>query len=75
MHLTYRTENANHLPVSTNNLGEAGAPAIEIEITPAMIEAGALALSKHDAEFESSEEAVARIFRAMLAAPRTRLPA
>jgi hypothetical protein len=47
---------------------KAGAPADEIEITPEMIEAGTLALSKHDEEFESSDEAVVRIFRAMLEA-------
>jgi hypothetical protein len=33
-----------------------------IEITPEMIEAGALALSSYDEAFETAEEAVVRIF-------------
>lgn len=40
----------------------------EIEITPAMVSAGTLALSQHDSEFESSDAAVIRIFRMMLEA-------
>ena len=38
----------------------------EIEITPEMIEAGALALSEHHIEYESREEAVIRVYREML---------
>ena len=37
----------------------------EIEITPEMIEAGALALSEYDKELESLSEGAARIFRTM----------
>jgi hypothetical protein len=47
---------------------ETAAPAPEIEITPEMIEAGASALFDHDSRFEGEEEAVARIFRAMIMA-------
>src|SRR5450631_2156450 len=42
-----------------------GAPEEETELTPDMIEAGALALSAYDDAFESAEEAAVRIFRAM----------
>jgi len=44
---------------------EAGAPETEIEITPEMIAAGALALSSYGDAFESAEEAAVRIFREM----------
>lgn len=37
----------------------------EIEITPEMIEAGAAALAETNLDFETAEEAVARIYRAM----------
>jgi hypothetical protein len=45
----------------------AGAPSsgTEIEITPAMLRAGVSALCAYDSEFESREEGVERIFRAM----------
>jgi hypothetical protein len=39
----------------------------EVEITPEMIEAGALALSEHDLELESSAEGAIRVFQAMIA--------
>jgi hypothetical protein len=42
-----------------------GAPADEIEITPGMLRAGVSALCSYDSEFESREEGVERIFRAM----------
>lgn len=42
---------------------EAGAP--EIEVTPAMIEAGVLAWSEGDAEFEPVSEIVLRVYRSM----------
>lgn len=51
------------MPVSGKNAPEAGAP--EIEITPAMIEAGVLAWSEGDSEFEPVTEIVARIYRVM----------
>ncbi len=37
----------------------------EIEVTPAMIEAGVIALRYYDWRFESEEEVVERVFRAM----------
>lgn len=43
---------------------DAGAP--EIKITPAMIEAGCEALTDFNYDFESREDAVVRIFEAML---------
>ena len=42
-----------------------------MEITPAMIEAGALALMDYAPEFENLETGADRIFRAMLAARAT----
>jgi hypothetical protein len=48
-----------------------GAPVHEIEITSEMSEAGMLAYVSHDEDFESREEIVAHIFRAMLAAATT----
>jgi hypothetical protein len=44
------------------------APGDEIEITPAMIRAGVIALSEFDDRFEGEEEAVVDIFRAMVTA-------
>jgi hypothetical protein len=37
----------------------------EIEITPAMIEAGISELSRYNPDYESKDEAVARIYEAM----------
>ena len=37
----------------------------EVEVTPEMIDAGALALSEYDRELESLEEGATRIFLAM----------
>lgn len=39
----------------------------DIEITPEMIEAGAVELSRFNSDFECLEEAAARIYRAMVA--------
>ena len=44
-----------------------------IVITPDMIEAGALAISEHDLELETSEEGAQRVFRAMIQAAPDRL--
>ena len=44
-----------------SNEGERGYMMDDIEITPEMIEAGALALSEHHIEYESREEAVIRV--------------
>lgn len=40
----------------------------EVEITPEMIEAGMLEISSYNTDFETMEEAVARIFIAMIEA-------
>ena len=40
----------------------------EAEITPEMLRAGRLALAEHDPRFDSDDEAVTRIFVAMLKA-------
>jgi hypothetical protein len=70
MHLTYRDSDPHTSPVLPASAGEAGAP--EIEITPAMIEAGVLAWSQGDEEFDSPDVIVSRIFVAIL---RARTPA
>jgi hypothetical protein len=46
----------------------AGAPADKTEITPEMKQAGAFAWAQGDSEFDSPEEIVSRIFRAMMEA-------
>ncbi len=45
-----------------------GAGALEIEITPEMIEAGIAALASYDPRTMLEEEAVERIYRAMISA-------
>jgi hypothetical protein len=42
----------------------------DFEITPEMIEAGAVELSRFNSDFECLEEAAARIYRAMVVAAR-----
>ena len=46
----------------------AGAPADEIEITPAMIEAGVRAFCAYDPDIERPRDVVPDIFRAMMSA-------
>ena len=46
----------------------AGAPEDRIEITTAMIEAGALALSEYTSAYETLEDGAERIYRRMNAA-------
>jgi hypothetical protein len=53
----------NDSPVATKVA--AGAPETEIKITPEMTEAGVMELCSYDSAFESREEAVAKIFKAM----------
>lgn len=43
----------------------------EVEITPAMLDAGAAALVAYDRRFDLMEEGAARVFRAMWAARST----
>ena len=55
--------------VSSKDLGEAGAPVDEIEITPKMIEAGENAISRFFGwELDSSEKIVCAVFSAMMEA-------
>jgi hypothetical protein len=55
---------------AVDSKGSAGAPEDEIEITPEMIEAGAIALSGYDAYLSNAECGAKEIFSAMiLAAP------
>jgi hypothetical protein len=42
----------------------------EIEVTPAMIDAGERELCRYDDAFEGTDEAVVKIYRAMIAAKR-----
>jgi hypothetical protein len=48
--------------------GEVCAPVDEIEITPAMVEAGVSAFVRYDSRFVGPEEAVAEIHEAMVRA-------
>lgn len=57
MPLTYRT----------GELSGTGQAATEIEITPEMIAAGALALARYDSDYTSLEEGAVEIISAMLA--------
>lgn len=50
----------------------ANATVPEIEITPEMIEAGTLELAGFNQDFESDEDAVCRIYRAMVAVSPSR---
>lgn len=53
-------------------MGSRDRPVNETEITPAMIEAGALALCDYDPDSETVSAAAARIFLAMTAVTRPR---
>jgi hypothetical protein len=50
----------------SDSIGD-GAPADETEATPAMIEAGVLALSASNEDFDSKEDIVIRVYDAMIA--------
>jgi hypothetical protein len=52
---------------SADDIG-AGAPADEIEITPAMIEAGVKEFCSYDPDLEQARDIVPEIFKAMLRA-------
>jgi hypothetical protein len=45
---------------------EAMSPETEIEVTPEMVEAGVAEISNYNLDFETREEAVMRIFTAMI---------
>jgi hypothetical protein len=55
-------------PEAADSKESAGAP--EIEVTPAMIEAGGAALRSYDDRFGLEEDVVLRIFRSMIRASR-----
>lgn len=59
---------SDSLVLPKDDLGEAGAPAREIEITSEMIEAGLSALSHYRYDNSNEEEIVATIFSAMIEA-------
>jgi hypothetical protein len=64
-----RTGQAGEISGVSQNAGpdsSAGAPdEVEVEVTPAMIEAGVVELRKFNDDFEMEENAVKRIFDAM----------
>jgi len=64
MHLS---EQMSHGPESRPDSIEAGAPEAEIEVTPAMIEAGVATRANFDRRFDSDESLVEGIYRAMRA--------
>lgn len=63
MHLTYPDNESKSSPVEPE--GSAGAPACEIEVTPAMIEAGVWEFYLFDPRLEEAEEMVVRLYRKM----------
>lgn len=56
------------LDVETAGDRPATKPTEEIEVTPEMIEAGALALMSFDSRYESCEQGAMAVFEAMIAA-------
>ncbi len=68
MHLTYPTECGPNVAPLSAGADEAGAPGTEVEITPAMIEAGLGPLLRYHRECSDEAEVVTEIFRAMVAA-------
>jgi hypothetical protein len=67
MHLTYPNSDHHIASASPNDSGEAGAPANEIEVTPAMIAAGVDAFNEnYDPEDpEGENNIVLRVFSSM----------
>lgn len=66
MHLTNKDADGNVSVVSNAKAADAGTPAIEIEITPEMIEVGAYELSIFSSKFDSYETGAENIFLVML---------
>jgi hypothetical protein len=64
VYLIPQAPNIDRAGPSADSSGGAGVP--EIDITSAMIEAGCEALADFNYDFESREDAVVRIFEAML---------
>jgi hypothetical protein len=69
MHLTYHDEAPKSGKPVSDSTDSAGAP--EIEITPEMIAAGVNEIASYNLDFESREDAVARIYEAMFLASRS----
>ena len=65
------TTNTTDRETAVSDLSEAGAPN-GIEVTPAMIEAGASVLAGFDTYFTSEEIWAERVYRAMRAADASR---
>ena len=63
MHVTYSSEPRKESAADPD--GSAGAPACEIEVTPAMIEAGLPHLLSFNAEFSDEEAILVELFRSM----------
>ena len=74
MHLTYLDSDGHKATASTANAGEAGAPEIEIEITPVMIDAGMSAFIRTapmwDVDGDYLPSIFTAVYRAMLTASR-----
>jgi hypothetical protein len=68
MHLTYHDSDRHTSVVSGASASEAGAP--EIEVTPAMIDAGLAELMQFSREGDIYEERVTAIYRAMVRSSR-----
>ena len=65
--MTYPNSDGHKATASTANAGEVGAPGKDIEVTPAMIKAGARELVSFDLDYESWEDAAIRVYKAMYA--------
>lgn len=66
MHLTYHKPERNVKPASSAMAEGTGAP--EIEVTPAMFEAGLAAYFDEEGRFSDLSDLLERIFRAMMKA-------
>jgi hypothetical protein len=73
MHLTYRDSKPHTSEVSTAKAEEAGAPEIEIEITPAMMEAGVRAFEDRDNRVDRPRDVVEDIFMSIMEARQEEL--
>ena len=83
MHLTYLPNRTHIATASTRHVGKAGEPDPDIEITPAMIQAGHQAFDQGMSRWDyfadgvpgddDVSELLCRIFTAMSSAPNSRL--
>jgi hypothetical protein len=67
MHLTYHDSDLHTATASTAKAEGAGEPGTEVEVTPAMIEAGVGAFYAYDNRYEPAEVVVLKIFCQMMA--------